>query len=683
MKLEITASRLGIYVFNDISGIVDKYVTFFLDHFIKNLSDLVIVCIGEISAEGRKKLDTYSSSILFIQDGTLYHGYKYGMDFFGWEQLKRYDEIVLTSNSLMGPISPFVEMFKVMNKRDLDFWGITKHNDNFTDDFEYSNFGHISDYIQFDFIAFRSSFYTAFEFKAYWNTFPKNDVYKNPIQHEAYFTKHFAEKGFIWDSYIKTDDIKEVNSNLFMNCPLKIIERGSPIFNRDVFIQNYNYAINNSAGQAALELFNYLKECTDFDVDMIWENILRISDQADVVYNLHLSYILHSDFSNQKNIEKIIQTKRIALIMHIFFEDLIESMFRYATSMPKTSDIYITTDTEEKKTAIEKKFEELKCKTVEVRIIENRGRDISSLLVGARDIINQYEYVCFAHDKKSAYIRPWSLGESFASKCIQNVLFNKNFVYNVVETFENNPRLGMLSPPEPNHGPFFPTIGGEWGLNFENTVKLASQFHLSVPIKKDKPPIAPFGTMFWFRPSALRKLFDANIQYEDFPKEPNKTEGTILHAYERLYPYIVQEEGFYPGILMADKFVPIEYTNLRYFVRGYNVNLFKNGINSTFTIMNDKMNKNLDDLNNLKAITEKRLKEIQDWSDIANERLGDILNKQKVIDDLNHRIDELGNYINDLIPYTSLKNQILIRSKRLLSKLIRRMALANWRLFRR
>lgn len=50
---------------------------------------------------------------------------------------------------------------------------------------------------------------------------------------------------------------------------------------------------------------------------------------------------------------------------------------------------------------------------------------------------------------------------------------------------------------------------------------------LKVNMDNFKEPISPLGTMFWFRPKALKTLIDYDWKYEDFPKEPNANDGTI------------------------------------------------------------------------------------------------------------------------------------------------------------
>ena len=306
---------------------------------------------------------------------------------------------------------------------------------------------------------------------------------------------------------------------------------------------------------------------------------------SDEVVRGQVNYIVDEQFPVYKNSE----VKYYSLGDNAF-PDLLDDTFLRVSSMPKESDIYLTTDTEEKKKLIEEKFKNSTFNHFEVRKIMNRGRDVSSLLVGVKDIIMDYDYVCFAHDKKTAQVKPGTSGASFAYKCFENTLASKDFVYNVIETFENNPRLGLLTPPEPNHGNFFPTLGFEWGPNYDITKKLADELNLTVPISVDKPPVAPFGTMFWFRPKAMEPLYKKDWGYEDFPPEPNKIDGTLLHAIERIYPFIVQESGYYPAIVMNDIFAGIEYNNLKHYVRGYNRVLINHGIGPFYNEMKGEMN---------------------------------------------------------------------------------------------
>ncbi|MFD1903716.1 rhamnan synthesis F family protein [Paenibacillus rhizoplanae] len=48
---------------------------------------------------------------------------------------------------------------------------------------------------------------------------------------------------------------------------------------------------------------------------------------------------------------------------------------------------------------------------------------------------------------------------------LKNVLKkNSHFVNNIINTFEENPRLGIMSPPPPNHADFFILLLGASGV---------------------------------------------------------------------------------------------------------------------------------------------------------------------------------------------------------------------------
>ena len=50
--------------------------------------------------------------------------------------------------------------------------------------------------------------------------------------------------------------------------------------------------------------------------------------------------------------------------------------------------------------------------------------------------------------------------------------------------------------------------------------------------------------MFWFKPRALAPLFDSGLTYDDFPEERGQIDGTIAHAIERAFLFIVETAGF-------------------------------------------------------------------------------------------------------------------------------------------
>ncbi len=588
LKDKNNVKRLAIYFFYDKKGIVDDYIPYFLEDLNKNLTELLIVCNGEIDELGRDKLLRYTPNILVRENkGFDVWAYKEGLEYYGWDKLSEFDEVVFLNSTIMGPLYPFKEMFDEMNKRELNFWGITTYHHLDFDPFGKCQFGYIPTHIQSHFIVVRQDMLKSGYFKDYWENRPMINCYEEAIcYHEAIFTKLFSDKGYKWDVYVDTKDLMKFSYHPIILSPLELVKnRKCPIFKRRSFFHYYDEFLSLSLGNQSIDLYEYIRDDTDYNEDMIWENILRTQNQSDIKKCLHLDYILSGKYlQNDTSVSKKVKT---ALIMHCYFEDLIEYCFDYAQSMPSNCDIYITTDTEDKKYAIEKVFNNANCAKLEVLLIENRGRDVSALLVACKTFIMNYDYVCFAHDKKVAQLDQGIKGEAFSYKCFENILKNKIFVENILDEFEKNPRLGLLMPPPPNHADYYPTISFEWGYNYAITKELSERLNLQVDICKEKEPIAPLGTMFWFRPKALKTLFEYNWEYNDFPAEPNKTDGTLLHAIERIYPFVAQHEGYYPAWIMLDTFARVEFDNLYHMLSEINEISFKlYGFNSHYGLIN-------------------------------------------------------------------------------------------------
>lgn len=576
MKIESqNIQRLAVYFFYDPDGIVDKFAFYMLNDLKKNVSDLLIVCNGKLTPEGREEFEKLTPNILVRENkGFDVWGYKEGMDLWGWDKLRKLDELILMNSTIMGPLYPLSVMFNEMNTRDVDFWGITTHSRINFDPFGKIKYGYIPTHLQSHFIAIRKHMLQSMEFKHYWDHIPQILTYEDSISlHEVIFTKDFSDKGFTWASYVDTANMEKFAANPITLDPLELVKnRKCPIFKRRSFFHNYNEFLHMGNGESTKALFEYLQNHSDYDVEMIWENILRTQHMADIKNSLHLNFIIPS--TPARTPVEPPQGYRVALVMHLYFVDQIEYCFKYARSMPANCDVFITTNTEEKRTEILKVFQNLPCRKLDVVVIENRGRDISALLVATHDFIMDYDFVCFMHDKKVGQL-DWGIkGEVFSDQCFENLMQNSTFVENVIRLFVDNPRLGLLVPPPPGFGEYYFTHGFSWGANYEVTHKLWEDLSLTVPININKEPIAPLGTMFWFRPRALKLLFDQKWDYSDFPKEPNKIDGTLLHAVERIYPFVVQQAGYYSAWSFTETFAQLQLTNLEFMLSEINKRAF-------------------------------------------------------------------------------------------------------------
>ncbi|MDD6036166.1 MAG: rhamnan synthesis F family protein [Lachnospiraceae bacterium] len=591
MRLEKNAKRLVIFFFYDEGYIVDDYIGVLLEGLRKSVNDYFIVTNGYLPRPEHDKFLKFTDRILMRENvGFDVWAYKDALEYIGWDKLIQYDEVILMNYTIFGPLYPFEEMFETMNSRDLDFWGITKHHKVDFDCFGTCKYGYIPEHIQSSFLVIRNSLLRSSDYQDMWKNMPMIHSYGESVGlYEAIFTKEFNEKGYKSDVYINTDDLEGYTKYPLMMMAYELIKnRRCPILKVKNFSQNYYDILGDTVGNVTRDTLEYIKNSLTYDSELIYQHIIRTSNLSDLKNTLHLNYVLPKRYAYSEP-----KGKKIAIMMHLYYADLVEYCIEYAKNVPEGTDLIITTPKQEiiskvKKMKLGKYF-----KTVKVIKIENVGRDVSALLVGCRPYIYNYDYVCFVHDKKTTQIKPYCNGEGFAYKCWENNLGSKEYVKNIIATFESDSHLGLLTPPPPNHGQFYQIIGSEWASNYTNTISLAYQLKLNCKIDGNKPPIAPLGTMFWFRPKALKTLFDYGWEYKDFPKEPNYYDGTLLHAIERIYGFVPQHEGYYVGWVMTDDYASLEQTNLHFMLREINLKLFKKYYTTNLLDMTQKIDNNM------------------------------------------------------------------------------------------
>lgn len=565
MILGESPTRLGIFFFYDGDGVVDSYVETLLAAMKENLTELVVVVNGYVSAKSYARLGAFTDTVILRENvGLDVWAYKTAMDSYGWDRLTQFDEIVLFNATIMGPVHPFEDMFASMAARDIDFWGITWFHQVDGDPFGTSPYGYIPRHLQSHFHVYRRSLVASEPFQTYWDQMPDIDSYLDSVgYHEVAFTKRFEDLGFTSDVYVNTDDLEGVTYQPILFEPKYLIEtKGCPIFKRRSFFHDYEDVLDQSVGTAAVDLYEYLRDHTDFDTSLIWDNLLRTVELATLVKNMQLTYVLPTGSVDHEPS----QDTSVALVAHVHYMELLPQILHYAASMPASADLVLTVGSQEKVEFVTEATKDLPHR-VRVILIENRGRDVAALLVGAREAVMDYDLVCFIHDKKVTQIHPGTVGEGFATKCFENVLASKEFVANVISTFERDPRLGLLTPTGPNHADYFPIYSYSWGPNFERTRALLTELGVSVPLSDRQEVIAPLGSTFWFRPAALRTLFDFGWDWADFPPEPLGPDGTISHAIERSHCYVAQGAGYFSGWLFSDRFARVELTNLSFYTR--------------------------------------------------------------------------------------------------------------------
>lgn len=558
--------RLGIYCFYDKYGHAASFIKTFLDDLMDNLDDLVVVVNGQLSDQARQLFSEYTKTIIVRENkGLDVAAYKQAILTLGWEKLESYDEVICLNDTVMGPVYPFREMFACMDRKDVDFWGITAYAGETVDKEQ------IPTHLQAYWHAYRRSLVSSPAFHEYWETMPLwKDYAEVTRKHEMTFTKHFTDLGFTWASYIDWRKYQGYSSYPLLYMPMQIVrDDRCPIFKRRSFFVDYSAYFDQTAGQPALDLYEYLRDHTDYDVDMIWDAILPSYNIDDIRKAMHLDYVLPSQAINPQTHDH----PRSAFIYHVYFMDLLEDTCHYIASLPEETDLYITS-TEDKIPQIREYMQQrgISHQATFIPVI-NRGRDVSALLVAACPVVlsGKYDVIGFAHDKKSSQNQEnghhGTESQGFAYKLMENTLGSEAYVKNILTLFAENPRLGQVAPPPPYHALYFAhTIPHDWGANYEITKELLEdRLGIHVPLSPTKPTASAMGSCYWFRVEALKPLFEYGWKYEDFlPEGQMGEDGTISHAIERANGYICQSRGYYPAWVLSDRYARIEVDSLFY-----------------------------------------------------------------------------------------------------------------------
>jgi rhamnosyltransferase len=561
--------RAAIYFFFDGKGIVHDYVPYFLSDFTKHIDRLLIVVNGQMDEANQEKLAEFGEVYLRDNDELDVGTYKFGLAKLGAD-LSLYDEVVLLNNTIMGPLYPFKETFDKMSAQNLDFWGLTKVGEIGINEAlrEKSKYDKYYEHIQSHWIAVRKSLFLSEDWRRFWADLPYIADYDTSVgRYEAAFTKYFADLGYQWAVSVESDKIYPHSQVPLYDLPQQLVAQARcPIFKKRAAFNALDRALVVGAGEQNPELFDYIKSHTAYPFDLLADAVLPYYHYDLIHKNMANVSILSKNETNRTESQT-----RIALIIHLYFEDMVDEFLAYARFFPETTDIYITTSQASVKQKVMASQDSLGQKLTVIDV-DNRGRDVSALLVGAKSIVTggDYDLICFTHDKKTLQLGSETSGYSFAHKCYENCHGSSAYVANVISLFEENEKLGLAVAPAPNHGDYFWTVEKDWTpdpKNFSNTRDLLVDLGVQVPIAEDHRPIAPIGSVFWFRPQAMAKLFSKDWQIEDFPGEPLPVDGTISHAIERSYPFVAQDAGYYSQTIMNDRYAAIEYLNLSYYLR--------------------------------------------------------------------------------------------------------------------
>jgi glycosyltransferase involved in cell wall biosynthesis len=274
--------------------------------------------------------------------------------------------------------------------------------------------------------------------------------------------------------------------------------------------------------------------------------------------------------------------KNVAVHAHIYYPGLVPEMRSYLANIPVKFHCYVTTDTLEKAKLIKKAFSKMEnISVLDVRVTENRGRDIFPMLVTLGAELVQHEVVLHIHTKQSPH-NVWELA-GWRRYLMESLLGNPTRVTAILQQFARKKNLGVLFP-DP-YSPVKRLLNIVPNANDHFIEKLLSR------IGKEKSAMAnvdktffPAGDMFWFRGRAIQSFVDMKLSDKDFEPEMGQVNITMAHAIERMFPYFAGEMGLIAESYISNSFLsPQCSAHQIHLLRTY----IENGLVSNSTIIFD------------------------------------------------------------------------------------------------
>lgn len=219
---------------------------------------------------------------------------------------------------------------------------------------------------------------------------------------------------------------------------------------------------------------------------------------------------------------------RIAIHLHLFYSDLAGEFADHLRNMPYAYDLFVSVCDADAAAVAQRTFAQLpQCGAVRIEQVENRGRDIAPFFCTFGSALREYTYLLHLHSKKSLYNNGATLGWR---EYLCGALLGQPEHIRSIFTLLDSEGCGIVYPQNYDGLPY---MANTWLANAARGRTWAQRLGLGGQIPGGYFHY-PAGSMFWARSDALKPLFDANLQLEDFEPEAGQRDGTLAHCLERL-----------------------------------------------------------------------------------------------------------------------------------------------------
>lgn len=245
-------NRIAIFSLYDEEGYVYDYVKYYL-HNLQYVSKRIIVVVnGKLSEAGEKIIKEYTSEVI-KRNNTGFDAGAYKeciLNYIDRNNLMKYDELILCNDTCFGPVISFDEIFREMQYKKCDFWGMKKITTNC--------FEHIQSY----FLVFKKNILEDEIFYKYWKecidetSVCIKDVYGS---FEQGIYRLLSHSGYVGECYGKSGNINNYASNYHCLCA------GDVLIKKKFLDTRYN------SMEDIMNTLYYLKIKQLYNLEMIYE----------------------------------------------------------------------------------------------------------------------------------------------------------------------------------------------------------------------------------------------------------------------------------------------------------------------------------------------------------------------------------------------------------------------------
>ncbi len=530
----------AIFAFYDEDGIVDDYITHLLKSMREVISYQYVVVNGFLSPEGEKKLLEVCDEIIYRENqGFDISGYKHVI-IDKYEELKAFDSVLLYNQTVFGPFNSLKKVFSQMEKRKLDFWGLTK----FPYMKEAPTWAELEDgipeHLQSYFLVINKRMFCSEDFISFMQNLPViNSYYDAVSKFEMRFTEHFEKLNYKSDSFIPIQAFDKVYEYPLMNKPVELIEKYKcPLAKRKSFVIDRNDMVTSYYGYASQELYDYIKTKTNYDFNMIKQNLLRTADYRSFLYSLTPCFTT----KRAKN-ESLEDTILIVYVKNNLEIDTLKE--RLNSFKNKENIIVLCSDNKLKANFSE--YTTSVCKD-SYDFIFSRGYKI----------IKEYKYIAYITNAvNEIYDDIYDISSiDNAYKTLLSIAQNKKIL-------ENNDDYGLLLQYPSYKGANFTR-----GIKFKNIIseveEIIKELKLNIPLNKKSYPLFCESGMFFAKVEILEKAKGKSLKkYEEVFDKSNITLKEIL------LPLLAQSSGYFTGYVFKEGYNYSDLLNMECMVRDF------------------------------------------------------------------------------------------------------------------